>query len=251
MKTILLNILLLLFVISCSSKKTYNEMLSVGNNFSPNEKKNKSIVTNETYPYDNDVSNLGIGIVIAPEFVEIYSDSLLKNKMVAFNMYSDNTENSQNIYSKFYKPDYGIMHFVCLDETKIAYKVLVNYSTVKFLPKTAKYEFLVWNEYILQSYGINRLKKGIDNVLENMPLRKAPDNQSDTIPLPVGLEMFCPIELKGDWVKVKYDCFYNNEDSDNIGIPCHEYIDKCKEPLIGWLRWRKENKLCIGIFLMP
>lgn len=250
MKQILF-LIILIVSISCSSEKTSNEKITVQNNISHVENSKKSIEQNETHPYDNDVSNLGIGIIIAPEQIEIYSDSLLKNKIVDFNMYSESTENLQNMFSKFYKPDYGIMHFVCIEETKIAYKVLVNYSDVKFLPKTKKYQFLDWNQYILQSSGINRLKKGINNILENLPLRKNPTNQSDSIPLPKGLEMFCPVEVKGDWVKVKYDCFYNKEDNDNEGKPCHEYIDKCEEPLIGWLRWKKENKLCIGIYLIP
>jgi hypothetical protein len=251
MKTTFQILLILIVFISCSPEKTSKKINTFQDKTSPTENTEKSIENIETRPYDNDVSDLGIGIVIAPEKLEIYSDSLLKNKFLDFSMYSESPEKLQNLFSKFFKPDYGIMHFICLEETKVAYKVLVNYSDIKFLPKTKKYQFLDWKEYILQSYGVRRLKKGIDDILENLPLRIEPNNLSDTISLPKGLEMFCPIELKGDWVKVKYDCFYNKKDNENEGKPCHEYIDKCEEPLIGWLRWKKENKLCIAVFLMP
>ena len=82
-------------------------------------------------------------------------------------------------------------------------------------------------------------------------LRKLPTDSADAISLPPGHEMFCPMEVQGDWLKVQYDCFYNDEDNKYEGQPCHNYIGKCTEALTGWLRWRKDNKLLVDIFLMP
>jgi hypothetical protein len=199
--------------------------------------------------YDNQVSSLGIGLIIAPQKFEIYNDSLLSNKIASWDMYED--ESKINICSKFFKPDYGIMHFVCIAKSEKAYKVLVNFSDVKYLPKTKKYEFKTWDEYISQSYGIRRLLNENGDVSKKYTLRIKPEDNSDTLAIPNGLELFCPMKIEGDWIKVRYDCFYNEENNSYEGEPCHNYINKCKNPLTGWLRWRKENHLLIDIFLMP
>ena len=199
--------------------------------------------------YDNQVSTLGIGLVIVPSKFEIYNDSLLSNKLLSFDMYED--EPKMNICPKFFKPDYGIMHFVCIEKTAKFYKVLVNYSDVKYLPKAHNYDFKTWEQYILQSYGLKRISNNGDLVSKSLPLRIEPRENADTLSIPKGYEMFCPIEVKGDWVKVTYDCFYNDVNSLYEGQPCHDYIDKCEKPLIGWLKWKDKNNLKIETFLMP
>ena len=199
--------------------------------------------------FDNQVSSLGIGLVIAPPKFDVYDDSLLAVKYGSWDMY----ENSDEIKfcSKFFKPDYGIMHFVCIGKTNKAYKILVNYSDIKYLPKTKDYNFKTWNEYLLQSYGIRRLTTETDGISVNFPLRILPNENADTLIIPKGYEMFCPMEIKGDWVQVKYDCFYNEDNNPHETEPCHNFIDNCKNSLTGWLRWRQENNLLIDIFLMP
>jgi hypothetical protein len=59
------------------------------------------------------------------------------------------------------------------------------------------------------------------------------------------------MEMRGDWVKVKYDCFYNDENNKYEGQPCQNFVNQCQNPLIGWIRWKQGNKLLIEIFLMP
>ena len=127
----------------------------------------------------------------------------------------------------------------------------INYSVVKYLPKTDNYAFRTWNKYILQSFGIRRKTKETGEVLENLSLRKEPIDNADTLSIPKGYEMFCPMEIKGDWVRIKYDCFYNDENNPHEGEPCHDFISKCTNSLTGWLRWRQENNLRIDIMLMP
>ncbi|MEA5406066.1 hypothetical protein VB776_24215 [Arcicella sp. DC2W] len=210
---------------------------------------NKQIYLDNNCSYDNQVSSLGIGLIIAPSKFEIYNDSLLSDKIASWDMYED--ESKMNLCSKFFKPDYGIMHFVCIAKSEKAYKVLVNFSDIKYLPKTKNYEFKTWDEYISQSFGIRRLTNDNGDISKKITLRIKPVDNSDTLASPLGLELFCPMEIKGDWIKVRYDCFYNDENNSYEGEPCHNYIDKCKNPLTGWLRWRQENHLLIDIFLMP
>lgn len=212
--------------------------------------------------YDSETESLGSGLVLAPTTFEIYYDSLLINKLATRDMYSENEESFKDMCTKVFLPEYGIMHFVCIRETAKSFQVLVNYSDVRYFPKKKGYDFRNWEEYILESMGVRRLtlveEDGVDP--NAGPLRKLPNDNADSLSIPAGFEMFCPMEVKGDWVKVKYDCFYNREQdiegeaysaNEYEGEPCHSYINKCKDPLTGWLRWRKGNKLLIDIMLMP
>jgi hypothetical protein len=104
----------------------------------------------------------------------------------------------------------------------------------------------------LQSFGIRRKTDETDeNEKPLTTLRQSPTDSAAAISLPAGHEMFCAMEVQGDWLKVQYDCFYNDEDSKYEGQPCHNYIGKCSDAASGWLRWRKDNKLLVDIFLMP
>lgn len=248
--------LLLFFLLSCGqandkveNKKHTSKQISPDSSTSI---KQSNAIDNETRrcQYDNEVSSLGIGLIKPRTKFDIYDDSLLNNKFANKNIYSDSVEKT-NLCSKFYMPDYGIMYFVCLGKTQKAFKILVNFSDIKYLPNTADYKFESWNDHIIQSFGIRRLTNKLGATLSNYPLRKEQNEESDTLTVPEGYEMFCPIEMKGDWIKVKYDCFYNKESNPHEGEPCHGHIDKCKNSLIGWLRWREDNKLLIEIFLIP
>jgi|GEM_PF-1615253 hypothetical protein len=200
--------------------------------------------------YDNEVSSLGIGLILPPDVFDIFDDSLLKKKFTTIDLYQGN-DSQISICSKFFKPDYGIMFFVCIRETNTSYEILVNYSDIKYLPKTNEYTFKRWKEYILESYGIRRLTNQNGSIAENRPLLKQPTDQADILVIPEGFEMFCPMEIRGDWIKVTYDCFYNVNESREEEETCHEYIAECKNPLIGWLRWRQKNQLLIDIILGP
>lgn len=195
--------------------------------------------------YYNTTNSLGIGLIKAPAIFELFNDSLLKDRMLKVNVYED--EDQINFCSVFHKPDYGIMHFVCIEKSENFYRVLTGFSDQKFLPNREDYEFKSWEDYILDSYGIRRaLKFKETNFLKMEPL----DN-SQNITIPDGHELFCPIEVKGDWVKVKYDCFYNTTDNPYEGQLCHDYIDTCDKETIGWLKWRNKNEITIDIFLLP
>jgi hypothetical protein len=210
----------------------------------------KKAVHAESCNYDNEVSTLGAGLVIAPTQFEIFTDSLLRDKWIGVDMYAYDGSTSR-MCPKFCKPDYGIMHFICVGATNKSYKILVSHSDVAYMPRTRNYTFARWEDYILASYGIRRNGNKGDETTDLLPLRTVPSDSGVVLNIPEDYEMFCPIAVRGDWVKVKYDCFYNQENSPYEGQPCHEYINQCNNPLTGWLRWRQGNKLTIDIFLMP
>lgn len=203
-----------------------------------------------TCTYDNEVSMLGIGLVIAPAKFEVFNDSLLSKRWITGDMSAGDTI-LDRVCPKFNKPDYGIMHFVCVAKTPESYRILINYKEVKYLPKTTTYVFKTWEAYIMESYGVARSTSESETAFRSQALKTAPDDAADTLAIPAGRELFCPVQLQGDWLQVKYDCFYNEVDNPHEGTPCHQYISQCKIPLTGWLRWRKDQHLLIDIFQMP
>lgn len=207
---------------------------------------NKNIINK--CAYDNDTESLGLGLVAVPPAFELFSDSLLTNTYLMWNMYSSDAP-PKPVCSKYYKPDYGIMQFVCLEKAEKYYKVLAGYDQVFFLPVAEDYEFVTWQDYILTSFGVRR-NTDLDSEWKDQPLRKLPNASSEELDIPEGLEMFCAMEMKGEWLKVKYDCFYNTETELEEGAPCHEYIDKCANTVTGWLKWRDNNKVLIDVMTM-
>lgn len=216
----------------------------------PAEKPIAAAVPERTCTYDNEVSTLGIGLVIAPNKFEVFNDSLLTERWLTGDLSSGDTGLAR-ICPKFNKPDYGIMHFVCVGKTPQSYRILINYKEVKYLPKTTTYAFKTWEAYIMESYGVARSTSESEAAFRSQPLKTAPDGAADTLAIPAGRELFCPVQLQGDWLQVKYDCFYNEENNPHEGTPCQEYISQCNTPLTGWLRWRRDQHLLIDIFLMP
>ncbi|QHL87901.1 hypothetical protein GU926_10850 [Nibribacter ruber] len=199
--------------------------------------------------YDNESSSLGIGLVLAPDTFELFNDSLLTDRYLEWDVYSSDAPPKPTC-SKYYMPEYAIMHFVCLQQTKAFYKVLVNNNQIKYFPKKKEYEFKTWENYILNGVGIRRATNENGSPANERPLQKNPSETSESIKIPEGHEHFCPLEVNGDWVKVTYNCFYNLERDPYEGEPC-QFIDKCANPTTGWLKWREENKILIDIFLMP
>ena len=208
--------------------------------------KRKTAIKGIAASYDNPVSTLGKGLIIAPDKFVIYNDSLLNSKFESIDMY--NNGSAIHCYSKYYKPDYGIMHFICLQVTDKCYKIIVDYNTIKYLPKSKKYQFVNWTNYIMESYGIRR---NGSTTVSKLPLRVSSSDNSDTLSIPANYEMFCPVEVKDDWVKVKFDCFYNDDTNKHEGEPCQTYISECKNPVTGWIKWKDGNKILIDILLMP
>jgi hypothetical protein len=241
-------IVILICFLSCGQKQTPTEKVDDTLQITISEDTIENITTNpagQNCTYENSMSNLGVGIIIAPTTFEIFEDSLLTQNLSTINMYED--EKKINFCSFFYKPDYGIMHFVCIGENAKSYKILTGPFEHKFLPKKKEYEFKTWEKYILESFGVRRKT---EREPKQQFKEQSTENSKD-LKIPEGHELFCPMEIKGDWIKVKYDCFYNAENNQYEGQPCNNYIDKCDKTLTGWIKWRLQNELLIDIFLMP
>lgn len=182
-------------------------------------------------------TNLGEGLVIVPDSFEIYLDSALEKKSISLNMYTSKIPNS--ISPIIFKPDYGIMHFVCLSNNSIkSYKVLINQNKIGYIPKNKNYRYELWDEYILKCYGISILDN--ENVYEN------PDTKSKIVEYKEDLTV-CPIEIKENWLKIKIGCNESNADEEMEAELCSKIIKQCNKGKTGWIKWKENNKLKVSI----
>jgi len=135
----------------------------------------------------------------------------------------------EKIAVKSYDPEYGLFILKCngLDNNG-SYKVLVNGSE-NFIKKSLSSEILDYKGY--ERYVIEGRPYLFRN--KKTPLRMLPNEDAEIIE---GYEnfLYVPLEIKGDWLKVK-------DDKD-----C--YVDEPSEKdIIGWVRWRKDGEIIIDI----
>ena len=145
----------------------------------------------------------------------------------------------KSIYPIIFKPDYGLMHFVCLGFNDKFYRVLINDTLIGYFPRTSEYEFENWNKYIIESYGI-ALKERTDIY--------SSDNESSS-KIKYNKEMLlCPILLKGEFIKVRIGCQEGSFDESMEDEMCPQILKQCnKKGIEGWVRWKENEVLKIDI----
>ena len=215
--------LLIALIFSCNNRNGVSE-----------EVKQKTEIKREKEIYKN---SLGIGLVIAPDSFQIYNDSNLQELILSTNMY--NGKIPKSIYPIIFKPDYGLMHFVCLGFNDKFYRVLINDTLIGYFPRTSEYEFENWNKYIIESYGI-ALKERTDIY--------SSDNESSS-KIKYNKEMLlCPIFLKGEFIKVRIGCQEGSFDESMEDEMCPQILKQCnKKGIEGWVRWKENEVLKIDI----
>src|SRR5687768_4616370 len=101
-------LLVLTFLLACeqkSNKTKVADITTLSSNIDTLNKKQKSLTkTINPCAYDNEVSTLGIGLVIAPSEFEIFNDSLLSDTYDSVDIYS-NDKTNLNVCSKYFLPD--------------------------------------------------------------------------------------------------------------------------------------------------
>lgn len=199
--------------------------------------------------YENSTKQLGIGLLKLnfdkQRSIEIFDDPNFSNKYAEWDSESPNKE----IHPKFYELDYGICDFVCLEETKNYYKVLIGFDQIKYVKVSSSWSLTSWKNLIENSFGVTRKRESrVSN-----KLRTSKSDNSEEIPLELKIhENFCVNSLEDSWLNVKYDCIYATEQySEFEGQSCFEYIDKCDNSKTGWIKWKQGGELLIQIYLMP
>ena len=176
---------------------------------------------------------LGIGFAVAenPHLYEnmshpkdIFSNSELTNKI-----------QTNKIFPYFYKPDYGLYHFICLEKNSKYFKILINDSEIGFIPNNEKYIFKTW-ETILMSASVARIDK--QNLIRNSPKEKDEKIIINSCKYE-SMKVIDIIEQNGEfWIEIFF------------ATNCEAYPEDNAERKTGWIKWRILEKLLVRIQLL-
>jgi mRNA-degrading endonuclease YafQ of YafQ-DinJ toxin-antitoxin module len=197
-------------------------------------------LTLTSYGQEGNPIKLGLGIVAIKDtydeskVVTVYKDKDLKNKIEDFKLYGQ----LKNIWPHFFKPDYGLCYFVCLEKTKDYFKILINDKEEGFLRNDKDKYFKTW-ESLLINASVERLD------VKTNPLKNNPSDNAETITLQNQitvdrLQVFDVIEINGEhWINVNY--------SKSGKVSCDKGTADCGE---GWIKWKAGDKLLVNILLL-
>ena len=110
--------------------------------------------------YENNVVDLGVGIAMwnydCDKNIIIFSDSLFKNEVYNFNVCNSAIN---EVCPFFYKPDYGIYHFVVTRLSCEWYEILYNNDKKGYIQANLLFKFVYWDT-LLKDYSTGIRNKG-------------------------------------------------------------------------------------------
>jgi len=187
-----------------------------------------------SYGQDGHPVKIGLGIVEIRDtydesrIVTIYRDKNFSEKIEDFRLYGKLIR----IWPYFFKPDYGLCSFVCVEKTQSYFRILINDREEGFLKNDNEKYFKTWESVLINS-TVERLDIKVN------PLKENPGDDQRSIDLTYTikgdrLEVIDVIELKGQhWINVRF--------SKSGEMPC--------SPDCGtaWIKWRDGDKLLVNI----
>lgn len=192
------------------------------------------LVTLSSYGQEKNPIRLGLGIVEIEDtydeskVVTVYRDRDLKEKIEDFKLYGQ----LKRIRPYYFKPDYGICSFVCLEKTKDYFKILINDKEEGFLKNDNDKYFKTWESLLINS-TVERLD------IKSNPLKANPGDNQPSINVSYSikadrLEVIDVIEINGQhWINVRF--------SKSGTMPC---LPDCGT---GWIKWKAGDKLLVNI----
>ena len=153
-----------------------------------------------------------------------------------FSFYDEDANNQLDPKKVGFEPfsfhaDYFVLALRCLRKDARRFEVVVNETTrlTKFIRRhDNNFSFQTWQEHILALFAV-----GFDP--SNNPLRRGPGNHIRTIRLPFNDVTFHPVQIRGDWLKVKW----------NVS---EESASKVRKVGYGWVKWKQNSQLLVELF---
>lgn len=134
----------------------------------------------------------------------------------------------------FFKPDYGLYHFVCLEKTDTYYKVLVNESEIGYFPSNAEFVFRTWESTLMNAV--------VERITADNPLLSECDSESAIVEFNCETERFTVedvLEKDGEyWLYVSFD------------PNCSVYPDASTPLEYGWIKWKENGVLLVNLMLL-
>jgi len=168
------------------------------------------------------------------DFIQIYNeDGSLWHK---FTFYYDDSDGkfeyaNENFHPFAFHPDYFLLALKCIRKEVDRYEVIANEKTglkkyVKADDPSLKFE--TWENHILKVFAVGFDRK-VNPVLEAPQGRVKKVTRQDA--------PFHPVEVRGEWLKIKWDVTSGTESKDT------KYES-------GWVRWRRGEKLLVELFYL-
>lgn len=164
------------------------------------------------------------------DFIRFYNDD--GTLWYEFTFYYDDSDGKFEYENENFAPfafhqDYFLLALRIAGEDKNRYEVIVNEETElkKFVRKddpTLKFE--TWDEHVIKAFAVDF------NQAEN-PLRESPDGKAKNVDLPKEVT-FHPVEVKGEWLKVRWDGSQQPK----------------KDAGSGWVKWRDNDHILVELF---
>ncbi len=175
---------------------------------------------------------IGIGFVISSNPYQFenasHSDDLYTNPGLT------KKRIHENVFPFFYKPDYGLYHFICLKKTTAYYEVLVNDTEIAYIPNNMNFYFKTWDAVLLQA-AVERLTK-------NNLIRKELGDKSEVVQNNCDFDRLTVediVEKNGEhWLFVSFS------------PKCEYYPNKNTQLKYGWVKWKNQGKLLVNILLL-
>lgn len=164
------------------------------------------------------------------EFIHLYNqDGSLWYK---FTYYYDDSDGKFEYRNEDFKPfafhpDYFVLALRCVGENHSYYEVIVNEDTgmKKFVEKDGRtLKFEPWEKHILNTFAIGFSR-------EENAIRETPGGKVKIVDLPKEVT-FRPVEIKGEWLRVRWN------GSKNSG----------KSAEFGWVKWKENHNILVELF---
>lgn len=221
-----MKVLLYILLLSCSSKNSNNSQVVNHNSEilqSPTKNEKPAVDSINFGDKINDIKNT-IG-VIKFNFKEISSLKFFNNDGSIWD--SLKLGEAPSAESNLIQPfaislDYFVLIFKCTREDSNTFEIIVDERNQlkKYINKQKGIVLQNWTTHISEVFAV-----GFDQ--ETNPLRSIPSVDANVLPK-VADEFYMPVQVKGDWVKVKWGEENNWK--------------------FGWIKWREKEKLAIELF---
>lgn len=197
-----------------------------------------SLIAGLVLPLSNSVAqgsstiNPGIGFVIANNPFQY--EELARPKYFYSNMELNIPIQPDAVFPFFYKPDYALYHFICLEKTVSYYKVLYNDTGIAYIPNDTAFHFKSWESLLLNSF-VMRLTK-------DSPVYAECTTSGNIISYncaPERLKVIEVLEQNGIyWLNIAFS------------TECSDLMEQGVQLKYGWIIWRTETKLLIDLLLL-
>jgi hypothetical protein len=121
-----------------------------------------------------------------------------------------------------FEPGIEVFAIRCIDQTDSTYIIVVN-EDENLVKQLKKHEYLKFQT--IEEHVINRL---VGTDLEKNPIRKNPSDNATIIDITnLDIDVTHSIERNGDWIKI---------------------VNTFTEEVLGWIRWKKDDRFMISLY---